>query len=297
MSFEAMNWCREITAGRSSDKSVLLALAMSHNGDSGRCDPSIEFLSSFTELNRKTVIASLNRLQINGFIDFDSGKRSRRNYSLQFSVTGEGKSAGVRPDYHSNFGTLNNTDRSKIGTLNKPDRPKIGTLGRGVETPYRSKNDRVTSQIWNTKDSKDINLINTTSTPVAEGEKKTPNGDYLKAAQAMHEKIATVKKRKSKPNLERWANDIRKLVEIDEVDPETVWRVFLWAHNDNFWRPNILSPGKLREKFDTLYAKMGNDNAERNGNDGNRRAGIQPNDGRRLTPAQRIAARRATLGG
>ena len=71
----------------------------------------------------------------------------------------------------------------------------------------------------------------------------------------MWEKIRTVKARSNEPNFETWARDIRLLVERDGIDPQAVWETFLWAHNDPFWRANILSPGKLRKQFDQLHAK------------------------------------------
>ena len=59
-----------------------------------------------------------------------------------------------------------------------------------------------------------------------------------------------------KPKLEQWADDIRKMREIDKVEPGRIAEVFLWAHNDSFWCKNIRSPGKLREKYETLCAQM-----------------------------------------
>lgn len=40
------------------------------------------------------------------------------------------------------------------------------------------------------------------------------------------------------------------------VRPGFVAQVVVWACSDAFWRANIQSPDKLREKFDQLTAKM-----------------------------------------
>lgn len=49
-----------------------------------------------------------------------------------------------------------------------------------------------------------------------------------------------------------WLDPIRLLIDKDEVDPERVERAIRWSQRDEFWRANIHSGKKLREKFDTL---------------------------------------------
>ncbi|MEK5439367.1 MULTISPECIES: hypothetical protein [Paenibacillus] len=60
------------------------------------------------------------------------------------------------------------------------------------------------------------------------------------------------------PNLQTWANDMRKLIDIDNREPAEIGRVIEWATKDSFWQSNILSASKLREKWDTLTAQMKN---------------------------------------
>lgn len=54
----------------------------------------------------------------------------------------------------------------------------------------------------------------------------------------------------------RWAEDIEKLKRIDKRHPERIEQVIIWATADSFWKGNILSGLKLREKWDTLVAQM-----------------------------------------
>lgn len=56
--------------------------------------------------------------------------------------------------------------------------------------------------------------------------------------------------------VERWANEIRLMREQDGRAPPEIRKVFEWANRDSFWRSNILSAGKLRDKFDQLKLKM-----------------------------------------
>lgn len=56
-----------------------------------------------------------------------------------------------------------------------------------------------------------------------------------------------------KPNFQLWANDIRLMHEIDNIDYRVIQNCIRWCQQDNFWHKHILSAKKLREKFPTLY--------------------------------------------
>ena len=60
-----------------------------------------------------------------------------------------------------------------------------------------------------------------------------------------------------KPNLQSWAKNMDYLIRIDMKKPEEIKRVILWCQKDSFWQNNILSTGKLRDKYDELKLKMG----------------------------------------
>ena len=49
---------------------------------------------------------------------------------------------------------------------------------------------------------------------------------------------------------------IRLLIDRDGADPAQIANVIRWCQQDNFWKANILSGTKLREKFGQLEAKM-----------------------------------------
>jgi hypothetical protein len=52
-----------------------------------------------------------------------------------------------------------------------------------------------------------------------------------------------------------WVDDIRLLLEVDQKTTEDCKTVFKFLKEDEFWKPNILSAKKLREKFDILLMK------------------------------------------
>lgn len=50
---------------------------------------------------------------------------------------------------------------------------------------------------------------------------------------------------------------MRLLIDRDNRTPEQIHRVIDWATADSFWKSNILSAAKLREKFDQLLMRSG----------------------------------------
>lgn len=59
-----------------------------------------------------------------------------------------------------------------------------------------------------------------------------------------------------KANLQTWADDMRKLIELDKVDKHLAKEVMDWVVQDDFWKTNILSASKLRKQFPQLAIKM-----------------------------------------
>ncbi len=49
-----------------------------------------------------------------------------------------------------------------------------------------------------------------------------------------------------------WAQDMEKLIRIDQRHPDDVANVIDWCQADDFWKTNILSPLKLRKHYDKL---------------------------------------------
>lgn len=68
MSFAALAWASSLRVTRASDKLVLLALADRHNPENELAYPSLAWLCEFSSLDRKTVVAALDRLEGAGLI-------------------------------------------------------------------------------------------------------------------------------------------------------------------------------------------------------------------------------------
>lgn len=54
----------------------------------------------------------------------------------------------------------------------------------------------------------------------------------------------------------RWAEDIDKIMRIDNYSYQQVETVIKWAQHDQFWHANILSGSKLRKQFNHLVMKV-----------------------------------------
>lgn len=54
---------------------------------------------------------------------------------------------------------------------------------------------------------------------------------------------------------QKWAAEFDKMIRLDGRSIDEIQSVIEFSQSDPFWKSNILSAGKLREKFDQLYLK------------------------------------------
>jgi hypothetical protein len=56
-----------------------------------------------------------------------------------------------------------------------------------------------------------------------------------------------------KPRIsDKWRTDTRLMLDRDDVTADQAIAAIDWAHADDFWQAHILSPAKLRAKYETL---------------------------------------------
>ncbi|WP_250208306.1 hypothetical protein [Morganella morganii] len=84
---------------------------------------------------------------------------------------------------------------------------------------------------------------------------KWGTADDLKAAQWIFQLITRISPSAKTPNWSGWANDVRLMREQDSRTHSDICQMFKFANQDSFWKSNILSPAKLREKWTQLEAK------------------------------------------
>ncbi len=268
MSLSASTWAWKQQIKSSSAKLVLLCLADCHNDESGRCNPSIAYIAKATGLDRKTVPGAIAQLEVLGVFKAVKNFGSFTQYNLQTSPEiGAGipsPKTGQVDETSPEIGA--GQPSPKLGQVDEKPSPKLG------QVPPDLPQKRATNH-------KHKRLKDKTLCP-----------EHLRLAEWIWDKVQLATQATKKPNLDTWADDIRKLNLIDGRDMRVIAEVFLLAHNDAFWKPNILCPAKLREKFNTLFTKFEGARNATSQSGSNHQPG-QP----RLTPAQRTAAKREAL--
>lgn len=78
-----------------------------------------------------------------------------------------------------------------------------------------------------------------------------PRDDVERVCQHLADAIET--NGSKRPHVsERWRTEARRLIDIDGRTPDQIIRAIDWCQSDTFWRANVLSMPKLREKYDQL---------------------------------------------
>jgi hypothetical protein len=88
-------------------------------------------------------------------------------------------------------------------------------------------------------------------------EKKTScNAEALRLSELFLELIVQRKGDLRRPNLDRWAREMDRLIRLDGRTAERIEAVIRFCQRDPFWQNNILSVATLRRQFDRLELLM-----------------------------------------
>lgn len=80
---------------------------------------------------------------------------------------------------------------------------------------------------------------------------------HLRATNSVfNKKIEKMSDKQYENFVQRWAQDIDKLIRIDGQSPEDIKKVIEWVFNDPFWSTVVLSTANLRKNFPKLYPKV-----------------------------------------
>lgn len=88
-----------------------------------------------------------------------------------------------------------------------------------------------------------------------------PNSNEFRLAKLLLDLILIRNPGHKRPNLEEWAEHVRKMICIDNRSANDIEIIILWVQSgkskaSRFWSNNILSTKTLREKFDRLWLDM-----------------------------------------
>jgi pyocin large subunit-like protein len=152
VSFDALSWAAKQSPGSSGAKLVLLGLAECAHRKDGRAFPSLAELVEFSSLNRKSVIANLDKLEAGGFI-VDTGERVGRTKQVKVYALRLERVPEVEPSQKRN-GTVYSAKSPKNGTRNLSE--PITPVSSNEETAPPAQNGKVVATVpqfqeaWNT---------------------------------------------------------------------------------------------------------------------------------------------------
>ncbi|MDY0929097.1 replication protein [Enterobacter sp. CFBP8995] len=144
----------------------------------------------------------------------------------------------------------------------------VKLLPETVATQYKNKNSIKNTTSENSNESPDspskqLPVLRPDAAIQSPKGDKWGTADDLKAAEWMFCKVVTVAPTAQEPNWPAWSNDIRLMRNALNVSHHEICELFKWANADHFWQTNVMSPAKLREKWDTLKAQMNQPNRNR----------------------------------
>lgn len=83
-----------------------------------------------------------------------------------------------------------------------------------------------------------------------------PSADAEGLAVTLLSAIKKTKPDAREPNLQSWSKEFDRMLRIDKIPKDRICRVIAWLPSNDFWRKNILSAEKFREKFDRLEIEI-----------------------------------------
>lgn len=227
MSNEAITWAYQQNVSTGA-KFVLVALAdLADEGHS--CYPGQAKLATMTGQSERSVRRQLAELALAGFIRRDrrfdrAGHRTSDRYVLPVGhriPTGQSDQRSDRPEAKPTRG-------------HRDQRPDTTALPAKYDSP--------TGQ--------DVRVS------LSEPPEKNPSSD---AARLDVERICKHLADRIEANgsrrpavTERWRKSARLMLDVDQRTEEKIVKAIDWCQADEFWRSNILSLPKLREKYDQL---------------------------------------------
>ncbi|MCW9717363.1 helix-turn-helix domain-containing protein [Avibacterium sp. 21-599] len=234
MSMLLMVKAMQCKVGNATRKLVLLKLADNSN-DEGVCFPSYQHIADQCEITRRSAISHIEALIEMGWVEKKERKTKEGNTSNLYILHLKKASENSIPA----------SENTSLGSENISPSPSENISPRTSHSINQS-----------------INLPSS-SEKISDGGvgKKSRfkfSDDDMAAAQWIFGLILKLNPNTKKPPFESWANEIRLMRERDGRTHREICELFLWANQDSFWKANILSPAKLREKWDQLTVKKNN---------------------------------------
>lgn len=282
MSMNLMAQAMSIKVGNPLRKLVLIKMADNAN-DEGECWPSYQHIADHCECSKSAVKAHITALIKMGLLS----KENRLGVN-----NGKGNTSNI---YQLTLGNpVSPENTAPVSRKGIAPMPSKNTGGSGESTGEASENTAPVSSggtpcgsTWHQNQSLEPKDQNP-SCPVApqpdeSGDEKFlsrhpeaavfsarkkiwGSAEDLKCAEWIRSRIVKLYEqaaendgevaRPKEPNWADWANEIRLMCSQDGRTHKQICELFAKANRDPFWCKNILSPSKLREKWDDLTLKL-----------------------------------------
>ncbi|HIE0432023.1 TPA: helix-turn-helix domain-containing protein [Serratia marcescens] len=282
MSMNLMAQAMSIKVGNPLRKLVLIKMADNAN-DEGECWPSYQHIADHCECSKSAVKAHITALIKMGLLS----KENRLGVN-----NGKGNTSNI---YQLTLGNpVSSENTAPVSRKSTAPMPPKNTGGSGKSTGKASENTAPVSPAgtpcgsrWHQNQSlepKDQNpscqvapqpdesgdekfLSRHPEAAVFSAKKKIwGSAEDLKCAEWIRSRIVKLYEqaaesdgevaRPKEPNWADWANEIRLMCSQDGRTHKQICELFAKANRDPFWCKNILSPSKLREKWDDLTLKL-----------------------------------------
>ncbi|MEG2294273.1 MAG: hypothetical protein RR936_12845 [Carnobacterium sp.] len=193
-------------------------------------------LSKRWNADRKAVRKFLSLLEKDGMISIEKSKQNGTTYKVT--------------NYGVYQGNSEETEQPK-GQRNEQREGQQKDNAKDIECPI-NKNVKNEKNEKNDKEIKD-------SPPKPPKRIYEDDSIYLKLAQQLFDNILANNPEAKKPNLQIWADDFRKLIELDKRSEEQAINMIAWSQSNSFWQGVILSAKKLRDKYDQMKVQATRD--------------------------------------
>lgn len=222
-----MSWVWEQSRAEGTDRLILLAIADSANDDGGNAFPSIETLSDKAKVSERTVQRSVRSLVLLGELQVipNAGRNGTNVYRVRMDPRQSDTPVNLTPPSESHPRQSDGVTPGASGGDNRV------TPGVTPVSPEPSFNQQRTVQ----KNSSSV----------------AARPDVERVCEHLADRIeANGSKR---PNVtDRWRTAARLLIDLDKRTEQQIHAAIEWCQSDDFWRANVLSMPKLRQKYDQL---------------------------------------------
>ncbi|ECY0313552.1 helix-turn-helix domain-containing protein [Salmonella enterica] len=250
-------WDACAASGMKLSSVAIMARLADFSNDEGVCWPSIETISRQLGAGVSTVRTAIAKLEADGWLSRKARRQGNRNASNVYQLNVAKLQAAA-------FAHLSDPDQSKSDPSESGGDPSV----KSKQDPQVNKTPSCPDASQPDQQVTDQEYLSRHPDAAVFSSKKRQWGtqDDLTCAQWIWKKIIALYEqaaesdgelvRPKEPNWTAWANEIRLMCAQDGRTHKQICEMYSRVSRDPFWCRNILSPSKLREKWDELSLRL-----------------------------------------